>query len=144
MAKRMPVNPIDPYAENAKRTPEERREYARRAGLASGAARQKRKRMRETFDEWLKAGVTAEDLLAVMDGAGVDKDHQTYQTAIVLSALGKASRGDIEAARFVRDTVGEKPTEQYNIATSDKPIKALDLSGMSDEELEALADSVDE
>jgi hypothetical protein len=43
----------------------------------------------------------------------------------------------------VRDTIGEKPTEQYNLAVQDKPIKALDLSGMTDEQLEALADSAD-
>lgn len=135
---------IDPYVENAKRTPEQRRANAVKAGKASGAARARRKRMRDTFDEWLRAGVTAEDLLSVMQAAGVDPADQTYQTAITVAVLGKAARGDIEAARFARDTIGEKPTEQYNLSVSDKPIKSLDLSQMSDEELEALADSVDE
>ena len=33
--------------------------------------------------------------------------------------------------------------DSYNLAVSDRPIKALDLSGMTDEELEALADQAD-
>jgi hypothetical protein len=139
----MPKHLLNAAEENAKRTPEQRREIARKAGIASGQERQRRRRMRDTIGEWMTAGVTADDLLAVMDGAGVDKANQTYQTAIALAALSKAARGDIEAARFVRDTLGEKPTESYNLAVSDKPIKALDLSGMTDEELEALADQAD-
>ena len=140
----MAIHRIDPYEENAKRTAEERQQNAAKAGRASGQARRNRKRMRDTFDEWLKAGVTAEALLAVMEQAGVPKDEQTYQTAITIASLNKAASGDIEAARFVRDTVGEKPTDAFRMSITDKPIKALDLTGMSDEELEALADSVDD
>jgi len=140
----MPSPRLDPYEENAKRTPEQRHANASKAGKASAEAKRRRKRMRETFEEWLKAGVTAEALLAVMEQAGVPREEQTYQTAITIASLNKAAGGDIEAARFVRDTVGEKPTDALRMSITDKPIKSLDLSALSDEELEALADSLDD
>jgi hypothetical protein len=125
----------------AAQTPEARAELNRKAGEASGKARRKYSTFRALLKQALLLDVDDPQLRLAMEGVGLEP---TRQNAIILAAIAKAGTGDIEAARFVRDTIGEKPTEQYNIATSDKPIKALDLSGMSDDELEALADSVDE
>ena len=44
----------------------------------------------------------------------------------------------------MRDTLGEKPTESFNLATTDRPIRSLDLSGYTDAELEAIADGLDD
>ena len=126
---------------NATLTPAERSESARRAAQASVAARRKYRAMRDCIKQVLRLDVDDPRTKQALLDLGLEPSRAN---AIALRTVAKAGDGDIEAARFVRDTVGEKPTEQYNIATSDKPIKALDLSGMSDEELEALADSVDE
>ena len=67
-----------------------------------------------------------------------------HENAMMLASAKRAMLGDIEAARFVRDTVGEKPTEAMQLAITDKPVKALDMNALSDEELEALADQADE
>ena len=56
----------------------------------------------------------------------------------------RAQTGDIEAARYVRDTIGEKPTETTALQISNQPIRAMDLTQLSDAELEALADRADE
>ena len=64
--------------------------------------------------------------------------------AVNLAVLKRAQLGDIEAARYVRDTIGEKPTETTALQISNQPIRAMDLTQLSDAELEALADRADE
>lgn len=97
--------------------------------------------MRETLAELMMSDAVPEEIKAGLAAAGV---HVDIQGAILLAMTGKAMTGDVEAARFVRDTLGQKPTETFNLAVSDKPIKLMELSTMSDQELEALADRVDE
>jgi len=122
-------------------TPEQRRENARKAGLASGVARQKRKKLRDVLGNMMTSHVTEEELRVALETAGYEP---THENAIGLAAIIKASHGDIEAARFVRDTLGEKPTESFNLATTDRPIRSLDLSSYTDAELEAIADGLDD
>jgi hypothetical protein len=121
-------------------TPAERSESARRAAKASVEARRRYKAMRDCMKAVLLLDVDEPLVKAALAGLGLEP---TRQNAIALSTIAKAGTGDIEAARFVRDTIGEKPTEQYNLAVSDKPIRAIDLSGLTDEEIEALADRAD-
>ena len=122
-------------------SPEERAESARRAAYASIEARRKYRKQRDLARQILMARVPDKDLATRLRELGMD---DTFGAAVVFAQASKATIGDTEAARYIRDTAGEKPTEQYNLSVSDKPIKSLDLSQMSDEELEALADSVDE
>ena len=121
-------------------TPEKRHENAVKAGIASGVARQKRKQLREVIGSMMTAAVTEAELREGLEAAGYAP---TYENAIALAAIVRATHGDIEAARFVRDTLGEKPTESYNFSASNRPIRSLDLSGYTDEELEAIADGLD-
>lgn len=121
-------------------TPEERAERARKAGKASAEARRTYRRQRDLARQVMAARVDSEQIAARLREIGME---DTYGAAVVLAQAARAVAGDTEAARYLRDTLGEKPTESYNLAVSDKPIKALDLSGMTDEELEALADRAD-
>ena len=103
-----------------------------------------RNRKYRTFRECLQTILTLEvgdeALRAELEKMGLDP---SYSNAISMAAIRKAaSTGDIEAARFTRDTVGEKPTEALNL-NLDKPVKSMDLSKLSDAELEALADRAD-
>ena len=116
-------------------------ENGRKGGLASAAAREKKKLMRETLTELLMSDAVPEEIKSALAGAGVKID---IQGAILLAMSRKAMSGDVEAARFVRDTVGQKPTETFNLALSDKPVQSLNLAEHSDEELQALADRADE
>jgi hypothetical protein len=119
-------------------TPEERVERSRNAGLASGRARRKYRVMRDLLKQVMLLDVSDPAMAEAMVQLGLEP---TRANAIALSTVTKAGDGDIEAARFVRDTVGEKPTDTYNLGIAGKPIKSLDLSTLSDAELEALADS---
>ena len=119
----------------------ERKASAIRAGKASGEARARRRLFRETLGDLMRSDAVPEEIKRQLEATGAKVD---IQSAILLAAARKAMLGDVEAMRFVRDTLGEKPTETFNLAVSDKPVKAMDMSNLSDEELEALADQADD
>ena len=120
---------------------EERTEQARKAAAASVAARRKYKTMREVLRRVLTLDVDDPRMAEGLKALGLEP---SYANAIGLSVIRKAATlGDVEAARFTRDTVGEKPTEALNLGLTSGPVKALDLAKMSDAELEALADRLD-
>ena len=129
--------PIEEYNEGL--SAEQRSENARRAAIASGEARRAHRLFRDILKDILSAPLETEsDAYEALQKLGVKKPRQ--EDAIMLAASRKASMGDVEAIRFLRDTLGEKPTESFNLGVQGKPIQALDLSKLSDEELEALAD----
>jgi hypothetical protein len=121
---------------------EERIECSRKAGKASAAVRRQHKQFRDVFRDILSLDVTDEKVAQALEELGLDP---SFANAIGLQAILKAATtGDIEAARFARDTIGEKPTEAFQLGITDKPIKSMDLSKLSDEELAALADRAEE
>jgi hypothetical protein len=122
-------------------TPEQRRAWAVKAGTARGEQLKRQKTLRELYRSAMALDVQDPETAEQLESLGLKP---TYANAIVLSSLLKAGRGDIEAARFVRDTIGEKPTETMNLGVSNTPVKALDMTKLSDAELEALADRSDE
>lgn len=63
-----------------------------------------------------------------------------YQTAILWGQMKKAIYNlDTEAAKYVRDTAGYKPTETLNLGNADdQPFETIDLSKLSTEELQRM------
>jgi hypothetical protein len=122
-------------------TSEKAREIGQKGAAASVISRRRRKAMREVMNNIMTCDVSDETLRGMLAAAGIEP---TNENAIPFAMINRAARGDVEAARFVRDTLGEKPTENYNFSVGSKPVKSLDLSGYSDEELERLADGVDD
>lgn len=121
---------------------EERSENARRAAAASAEKRAAHRLFKDILKDVLACPVSDEDALkGQLEALGLKAN---FENAMMLAAAHKAKGGDIEAVRFVRDTLGEKPTEAFNLSVSDRPIKALDLGQMSDDELEKLADQADD
>ena len=121
-------------------TAEERREIARNAGIASGEARRRKRTLREAAQTLLSARMAfgTEDDAELLRLLGVDDP--TNADGMMLVALQKATRGDVEAMRFVRDTGGEVPTSKVEVGgIEDKPIEVLDLSALTDAQLQELA-----
>ena len=117
------------------------RENGRKGGIASGVAKRKRKQLREVINEVLPMEVGDPELKAALEAYGLKP---THEVAMVVAALQRAERGDIEAARFIRDTCGEKPVAEINMGSIvERPVRSLDLSQLSDDELAALADMCD-
>ena len=119
---------------------ERAKELGRLGGIASGEARRKRRSLREATQQILSGGLVFgdDDTKGILAMLGIDVP--TNADGLALVAMLKASRGDVEAMRFVRDTGGELPTAKVEIGgMEDKPIEVIDLSKMTDEELMELA-----
>lgn len=141
MPKGMDPNSQANLVQNRSFTAEQRREWAQKAGLASAEAKKRRKSSMEIMRAVLSCELTAEEGAKELKALGLDT---TWGVDIAVAQARRARAGDTEAARFCRDTAGDKPTEALTLALTDKPVKAMDLTQLSDEELEALADRVDE
>lgn len=63
--------------------------------------------------------------------------HGSYQAAVILAQLKRAAYdGDTEAAKFVRDSAGFKPTEALQVSSQDDvPFIQINLEKMSSAEL---------
>lgn len=123
---------------NSDRTPEELRALSVKGANAANAARRRRKAMREIARTMLDTELRANDELR---GVLADRGFEDYTeaAAILLAQLNKARNGDTEAAKFIRDTSGQRPADQVAIGNiDDKPFESLDLSSLSDAALQRL------
>ena len=118
------------------RTPEEVREQTRKGGQASGAARRRRKTFAEGLRQLLQMEETDPEARALLQSLGLDG---TVQDSLNMAQVRQAYKGDSDAFRLIRDTVGEKPREGLEIGNLDgRPLATMDLRSLSNEQLEAL------
>lgn len=87
----------------------------RDGGIASGESKRRWKSLREAFRELL----TDDDLILMFN-----------------ALLSKAKEGDVRAAEFLRDTMGEKPT--VSIETTEPTEITFRVIGCTQEEAEQL------
>ena len=72
----------------------------------------------------------------MLEAAGLDP---TWATDANVAVMRKARAGDVEALRYCRDTIGEKPRDGLEIGNLDgQPLATVDLRSMSDEQLRAM------
>lgn len=122
---------------NCERTPKERQEIARAGGIASGESRRRRKTFAETLRKALEGQVDIEAEKKRLQALGYDG---SWMDLLSQAQLDKAARGDTEAFRAVRDTIGEKPRDGLEIGNlDDQPLRTIDLKSLTDEQLRALA-----
>lgn len=126
--------------QNRSFTTEQRREWAVMGGKASAAKRYQHKRQQEILKDLLRIECDDEEACKALRSLGLD---ETFANAANLSVMRRALKGDVECMRYIRDTIGEKPTESMQLGVFNTPVKALDMTKLSDAELEALADRVD-
>lgn len=124
------------------RTPEERKRNAQLGAKASAEVRRRKKRLTDAA-KWLLASkdiVSDAKVKAKLQELGIED--ATNAEALMVIALKKASTGNVEALKFVRDTGGEAPSNRVELAGDiDRPVATLDLRGMSEEELLRIAES---
>lgn len=94
------------------RTANEQREIARKGGQASGAARRRKKALREASRVLSDMPVADKALRRKMELLGVPEGDSTYQMAVLVAMLDQAMKGNVNAAYFLRDTIGEAPSDQ--------------------------------
>lgn len=89
---------------NEKRTPEERRELAKKAGKASGKARRRKADFRKTLNLLLTAEIDNEEWKPVLESLGVEC---TLESALLMAQIKAALDGDTQAAKFVAQYSGQ-------------------------------------
>lgn len=89
---------------NSKRTPEERRELAKKAGRASGKARRRKANFQKTLNLLLTAEIDNEEWKPVLESLGVEC---TLESALLMAQIRAALDGDTQAAKFVAQYSGQ-------------------------------------
>ena len=89
---------------NNNRTPEERRELARKAGQASGRARRRKANFQKTLNMLLTAEIDSKKWSPVLESLGVEC---TLESALLMAQIKQALTGDTQAAKFVAQYSGQ-------------------------------------
>ncbi len=101
---------------------EEAKKNGRKGGIASGKARREKKLFRETLETILSMSLNQGKDVSVDDiknFASIKGKNISVQDAILIAQIQKAMKGDTRAAEYVRDTIGENPTNKVNLEAVD-------------------------
>lgn len=94
--------------------PERHRQLSAKGGRNSGKAKRKKKAMKAAAKDLLSMALhkgDLADLAEIESWDEVKKGNVTVQDAILFAMAAKAIGGDVSAACFLRDTMGEHPTQ---------------------------------
>ena len=97
---------------NDKRTPEERRESAKKAGQASGRARRRKADFRKTLNLLLTAEIDNEEWKPVLESLGIEC---TLESALLMAQIKMALAGDTQAAKFVAQYSGQSARAEEDL-----------------------------
>ena len=89
---------------NDNRTPEERRELAKKAGRASGKVRRRKADFRKTLNMLLTAEIDNEEWKPILESLGVEC---TLESALLMAQIKEAMSGNTKAAYFVAQYAGQ-------------------------------------
>ena len=95
---------------NARKTREERKESASKAGKASGEAKRKRKAMKEQMEMLLSLPFKSKKQFNFMKELGIEEDEIDNQMALIVALYGKALKGDVQAFNTIREVTQDNKT----------------------------------
>ena len=116
-------------------TESEKAEFHRQGGIASGQSKRRRKTFAETLRAVLASEYPVEEAKQKLQSMGLDG---TWMDQLSQAQVDKASRGDTEAFRAVRDTIGENHRQAVDVGLTSGPVSGMDLSQLSDDQLRAM------
>lgn len=90
-------------------------EEAKKGGRASGEARRRKKNMKECLQLLLSLDVKNPKVREQMAKLGITDEQMTNEMAMMVSAMNKATKGDMQAMNFVRDTSGQTITNKLAV-----------------------------
>ena len=113
------------------RSKSEQREYQKKGGQKSGEVRRQKKKMKEMMNTILSLDIPDNEVKETFKKAGLEDEDLNRQTAIVYKQVENALKGNLDSAKFCRDTSGEyigaeeekEETEKYKVSipTKDMP-----------------------
>ena len=92
-------------------------EIARQGAIASTAVRREKRTMREIAEIILSKNVTTSDGIV------------TVKYAVLAKVIDKALKGNLPAAEFIRDTIGEKPTDKQVVTGAFNIMPSVEVNG---------------
>ena len=119
----------------AEMTESEKAEWHSIGGTASAKKRRQKKTFAETLRAVLASEYPVEEAKKKLQDMGLDG---TWMDQLSQAQVDKASRGDTEAFRAVRDTIGENPKQAVDVGLTNGPVSGMDLSQLSDDQLRAM------
>ena len=119
----------------AEMTESEKAEWHSIGGTASAKKRRQKKTFAETLRAVLASEYPVEEAKQKLQSMGLDG---TWMDQLSQAQVDKASRGDTEAFRAVRDTIGENPRQAVDVGLTSGPVSGMDLSQLSDDQLRAM------
>lgn len=93
------------------RSTDEVREIARKGGVNSGASRRKKRTMKSGA-KLLMDMPASKAVTQKMKLLGIAEEDATYQMGIMVAMLQEALAGNVKAAQFLRELVGEDPKQE--------------------------------
>lgn len=93
------------------RSTEEVREIARKGGVNSGASR-RRKRTMKSGAKMLMDMPASKAITQKLKLLGIPEEDATYQMGVMVAMLQQALDGNVKAAQFIRELVGEDPKQE--------------------------------
>ena len=119
----------------AEMTESEKAEWHSIGGTASAKKRRQKKTFAETLRAVLASEYPVEEAKRKLQDMGLDG---TWMDQLSQAQVDKASRGDTEAFRAVRDTIGENPRQAVDVGLTNGPVSGMDLTQLSDDQLRAM------
>lgn len=94
------------------RTESEQREIAQKGGIASGAARRRKRSMREAADYYLSLPETDRRRVNAMLRDSIDPEDIDNQMSVVMGIAAAAKQGDSRAANVLLKMLGEETVQE--------------------------------
>lgn len=109
---------------NSERTPSERRENAKKAGVASGKARRKKANLKKAFETILQADVASPSVKKQLEDMGFDT---TNEMALAMVMMQKAMKGNVRAFEQISKLTTTDTKDSLDKKEQRERIEALKL-----------------
>lgn len=112
------------------RSEEEARELGRKGGIASGKARRKKADFIKVAKALLDCDVSEKEKEQIRKTFPIEDEEISYRTMIFIKQIEEARKGNINSAKFLVETTGEKADNNVNIETK-SPIFNIEVTDNS-------------
>lgn len=109
------------------RSTDEAKERGKKGGKASGAARRKKKSMREAASVLMNMDIQSDKTKQTLAKLGISEDDMNYSMAIMAAMMNEAAKGNVKAAAFIRDTMGDSAAHEMQKARLEIEKKRIEL-----------------
>jgi len=116
---------------NSERTPSERRENAKKAGVASGKARRKKANLKKAFETILQADVASPNVKKQLEELGFES---TNEMALAMVMMQKAMKGNVRAFEQISRLTAIDTKDSLDKREQKERIKRLELDNRKREQ----------